>query len=214
MAAKAKLVGKTKLLPLSWVSVRGNGKLKKDAEDNGNPENYIYCATVTMDEKTATELKAEFDKFWRENKPNGVGKQKYDVIKEELVKVLDEHGKPVLDDEDEPVRKPTGKFVMMAKTMTTWPDGNPNVVKLLGSNGKELPVGHPLEKGCGEGTMGIIHYAVGINAFKDNEGLQVYLNGVQIKDSTFVEYVGGGNEINADEIEDDVVDVEADTPEV
>ena len=54
--------------------------------------------------------------------------------------------------------------------------------------------------------MGIIHYSVGINDFSDNEGLQVYLNAVQIKDSTFTEFTGGGAQIDADEIEDDVVD--------
>ncbi len=203
--AKPKLTGKTKLLPLSWVSVRGDGKLKKDAEDNHEASNYNYTATVTMDKAIADSMKKEFDAFWRENKPKGVGKQKYDVIKEEFVKVMVD-GKPVLDADDEPIKEATGKFTMQAKTMTQWPDGKPNVIKLLGSNGKDLPVGHKLEEGCGQGTMGIIHYTVGVNGYKDNEGLQVYLNGVQIKDSTFTEYTGGGSEIHADEITDEPID--------
>ena len=204
--AKIKLTGKTPLLPLSWVSVRGDGKLKKDAEDNHESQNYIYCASVTMDLATATKIKKGLDNFWKENKPNGVGKQKYEVIKEEFTKVMDSDGKPKLDEDDEPIKVATGNWTMMAKTMTQWPDGKPNIVKLLGSNGQVLPEGHKLEEGCGQGTMGILHYTVGINGYNDNEGLQIYLNGVQIKDSTFTEYTGGGAEIHADEIDDDVAD--------
>jgi len=214
--SKAKLSGqKTPLLPLSWVTTRGQGKMKKNDPlkplDENDPSSYNYCATVTMSKEQAESIKKVFDKFWRENKPAGVGKQKYEVVKEEFVKVLDAEGKPKVDEDDEPIKEATGKWTMLAKTLTVWPDGNTNVVKLLGSNGSELQEGHALEKGCGDGTMGILHYSVGINNFADNEGLQVYLNGVQIKDSSFTEYTGGDAEINADSIDDDVA--EADVPD-
>jgi hypothetical protein len=214
--SKVKLTGqKTPLLPLSWVSVRGDGKLKKDAEDNKEPQNYIYCATVTMSKAQAETIKKTLDKFWRENKPAGVGKQKYDVVKEEFIKKLDAEGKPMLDEDDEPIKEATGNYTMMAKSLTVWPDGKPNVIKLLGSNGKELMEGHPLENGCGQGTEGIIHYSVGINGWDSNEGLQIYLNGVQIKESTFTEYTGGDADIHAEAIEDDVADADVeDGPKV
>lgn len=204
---------KTKLHPLSWVNVRGQGKLKKEDPkkplDKEDPSSYNYVATVTITAKEADEYKKILDKFWRDNKPQGVGKQKYEVVKEEFRKVLDADGKPVLDEDEEQVKEPTGMWTIMAKTLTVWPDNKPNIVKLLGSNGKELPEGHPLENGCGEGTMGILHCSVGINDYADNEGLQIYLNGVQIKDSTFTEFTGGV-EIDASEIEDDVADTEVD----
>jgi len=211
--AKPKITFKTKLHPLSWVTVRGQGKLKKEDPrkplDKEDPSSYNYCATVTLTPEQAKEYIATLDKFWRENKPSGVGKQKYDVVKEEFKYVLDAEGKKKKDADDEPIKEATGKWTMMAKTLTEWPDGKPNLVKLLGSNGKELPAGHGLEGGCGDGTMGILHCSVGINDFSDNEGLQIYLNGVQIKDSTYTEY-SGGNEVNADEIDDDVAETDVD----
>ena len=215
--AKAKMNFKTKLHPLSWVTVRGQGKLKKEDPkkplDKDDPSSYNYCGTVTLTPEMAEFYKKILDKFWRDNKPAGVGKQKYDVVKEEFKFDLDASGNKKLDGDDEPIKIATGKWTMMAKTLTEWPDGKPNVVKLLGSNGKPLPEGHGLESGCGEGTMGILHCTVGINDFSDNEGLQIYLNGVQIKDSTYTEFVGG-NEVDADEIEDDVedADVESEDP--
>lgn len=206
--AKAKLSFKTPLLPLSWVNVRGTGKLKKDATDDKTPENYNYTATVTYpDEATMNVDKAKFDKFWRDNKPQGAGKQSYEMFKPVMVPTLDKNGKEQKDSDDEIIKHHNGKYTLAAKTMTHWPDGTQNVIKLLGSNGKELVAGHPLEKGCGLGTEGILHCTVGINAFPGNMGLQVYLNGVQIKDSTYQEYVGG-SEIEAEEIDDTPMDAE------
>lgn len=203
----AKLTFKTPLIPIRWVSVRGDGKLKKDKPDDKNPENYNYTATGFLTKAQADKINDTFNKFWRENKPQGVGKQKYDLVKEVMVPTLDVNGKEQRDEDDEIIKHHNGEYTLAAKTLTHWPDGKPNVVKLLGSNGKELQEGHPLEAGCGEGTMGIIHGTIGINDFNDNEGLQFYLNGVQIKESTYTEYTGG-NEVDADEIEDDVADTE------
>ena len=211
--AKAKMTFKTPLLPLSWVSVRGHGKLKKDQEDNQLPENYNYTATVTLTKEQADVIIKKFAEFWKDNKPKGVGKQKYDLVKEEFIKVLGDDGKPLLDAEDEPIKEATGMYTLQAKTVTQWPkDAKPNIIKLMGSNGEILQEGHKLEDGCGEGTMGIIHGSIGVNDYNDNEGLQFYLNGVQIKDSSFAEYTGGGNEINADAIDDEDV-AETEIPE-
>lgn len=192
---------KTKLVPIAWVNVRGRGKLKMKKEDNGDPDNYNYTATAILDKDTAEEYIKIFNKFWRENKPDGVGKQKYDLVKPETRYVLDSDNNVVKDEDDEPLREPTGRYILQAKTLTQWPDGKPVEVKLLGSNGKPLPEGHCLEAGCGEGTMGIIHGSLGVNAYDGNEGLMFYLSGVQIKESTFTPYEA--NDIEAEYIEDD-----------
>lgn len=192
---------KTKLVPIAWVNVRGRGKLKMKKEDNGDPDNYNYTATAILDKDTAEEYTKIFNKFWRENKPDGVGKQKYDLVKPETRYVLDSDDNVVKDEDDEPLREPTGRYTLQAKTLTQWPDGKPVEVKLLGSNGKPLPEGHYLEAGCGEGTMGIIHGSLGVNAYDGNEGLMFYLSGVQIKESTFTPYEA--NDIEAEDIEDD-----------
>jgi len=212
--AKPKMNLKTPLAPLSWVNVRGTGKLKMDKEpDSTDANDFNYTATVTLTPAQAEPLKKKLDEFWRKNKPKGVGKQKYDILKEETKFVIDDAGEKLKDADDEPIKEKTGMWTITAKTMTVWPDGKPNVIKLLGSNSKLLQDGHDLEAGCGEGTMGIIHGSIGINGYSNNEGLQFYLNGVQIKDSTYTEY-SGGSDIDADELEDDVVETEVqDGPE-
>ena len=208
--AKAKLNFKTPLAPLAWVSVRGKGKLKMDKDPNSeDPNDYNYTATVTLSKAQATPIIDALTTFWRDNKPKGVGKQKYSIVKEEFIKKTDANGKVLKDADDEPIKVSTGNYIMQAKTMTKWPDGNPNIIKLLGSAGQELPAGHPLEDGCGQGTMGIIHGSIGINSYSGNEGLMFYLNGIQIKESTYKPYSGGG--IEADSIDDDVAP--ADVPD-
>jgi len=204
--ANAKQSIKTPLAPLFWVNVRGTGKLKMNCEDNQDPENYQYVAQATLTPEQADELKPIIDKFWRDNKPKGVGKRKFELIKEETVKVLDDAGKPKLDDDDEPIREATGKYTIQAKTITHWPkDGKQNIVKVLGSNGKPLPEDHPaITEGIGNNTMGIIHGALGISEYSGNEGVVMYLSGVQIKESTL--QAADGNDIDAEEIEDDLED--------
>ncbi len=207
--ANAKKTFQTPLLPLSWVNVRGKGKLKMEKDPNStDPNDYNYTATVTFpDEESMKPIKAIFDKFWREHKPQGAGKQNYEMFKPVMVPTLDAQGKEQRDEDDEIIKHHTGEYTLAAKTVTQWPDGKQNVVKLLGSNGKPLMEGHGLEEGCGEATMGILHGAIGINAYPTNMGLAFYLNGVQLKESTYTEYTGG-SDINAMEIEDDVAEVE------
>ncbi len=204
--ANAKLTFKTPLSPLSWVNVRGQGKLKMNADDNGEPSNYQYVAMATLTKEQADKLQVKVDNFWKDNKPKGIGKRKFEVIKEESVKVLDDAGKPKLDADDEPIRKKTGMYTVQAKTITHWPkDGKSNVIKVLGANGETLGEEHAaIADGIGNGTEGIIHGSLGISSYSGNEGVVFYLSGVQIKDSTLK--AGGGDEIEADEIEDDVAE--------
>ncbi len=186
--AQIKLQFKTPLLPLSWVSITGQGKLKMNAEDNGDPSNYSYTATVTYpDEKSMQEDKKKLDAFWRENKPQGCTKQGYEMFKPEMVADLDKDGNEQHDEDDALIKKATGRWTLAAKTLTHWPkDGKQNKVKVLRANGDILSLG---DKIIGEGSIGIIHGSVGINAYSGNEGLAFYLNAIQLK--KFVEYTGG-----------------------
>ena len=197
--ANAKLTFKTPLLPLSWVQITGQGKLKMNKEDNGDPANYNYTATVTYPDKASMEKdKAIFDKFWRENKPAGCTKQSYAMFKPEMKDVLGADGKPTYDEDDAKIKEPTGRWNLAAKTITHWPkDGKPNIIKVLRANGNPLQLG---DKVIGEGSIGVVHGSIGINAFSGNEGLAFYLDAVQLK--KFVEYTGG-SEVEADDLGED-----------
>lgn len=215
MAKQAKQTFKTPLAPLMWVNVRGQGKLRMNADDNGDPANYQYVAQAVLTEKQAEALNKTIDEFWRKNKPKGVGKRKFELVRKEMVKVLDSEGKPKLDADDEPIKEETGNYVIQAKTMTQWPDGKPNIVKVLGSDGRVLPDDHPaVADGIGNGTEGIIHGSLGISNYAGNEGCVLFLNGVQIKESTLTS--PSSDDIEAEAIDDDVADtdVEADGPDV
>ena len=210
--AQIKLQFKTPLLPLSWVNISGQGKLKMNADDDGKPSNYNYTATVIYpDEKTMLVDKKKFDTFWRENKPQGCTKQNYDMFKPEMVADLDADGNEQHDEDDALIKKPTGRWTLAAKTVTVWPkDNKPNKVKVLRANGNPLDLG---DKAIGEGSIGVIHGQVGINVYAGNEGLAFYLNAVQLK--KFVEYTGS-DDVDTDDLGSDegLDDVEMDTADV
>ncbi len=197
--AQVKMTFKTPLLPLAWVNITGQGKLKMNAEDDGDPKNYNYTASVIYpDEASMKPDKAKFDKFWRENKPAGCTKQNYDMFKPEMAPVLDAAGKEQFDEDDAIIKEATGRWTLAAKTITHWPkDGKKNVIKVLRGNGDRLDIG---DRMIGEGSTGVIHGSVGINAFAGNEGLAFYLTVVQLK--KFVEYTGG-DDVETDDLGDD-----------
>ena len=210
--AQVKITFKTPLLPLSWVNIAGQGKLKMNADDNGEPSNYNYTATVTYpDEKAMLVDKKKFDTFWRENKPSGCTKQNYDMFKPEMEPDLDKDGKEQFDEDDALIKKPTGRWTLQAKTITHWPrDGKANKVKVLRGNGSVLDLG---DRVIGEGSTGVIHGSLGINSYTGNEGLAFYLNTVQLK--KFVEYTGS-DDVDSEDLGDDegLEDVEMDTADI
>lgn len=206
------LTYKTPLCGLSWANISGQGKLKFDPEgklDKNDASSYIYTITGTVTAEQAEEMNKVFNKFWRENKPAGVTKQKYDLVKEELVPDLDKDGKEQKDEDDAVIMKHTGRFTVVAKTNTQWPSGDANVVKVMRANTDPLKLG---KKVIGIGSTGVIHGQLGISAFKGNEGLAFYLTAVQLK--KFVEYVGGGAVDSEDLGEDEGMDdLDLDTAE-
>ena len=188
---------RTPLLDLQWVVVSGQGKVKFQKEDNKDPKNYEYQATVVFPDEASMKIEKEkFDTFWRENKPKGFTKQKYDMFKPEMVPDLDANGKEQKDADGAIIRKATGRWTLTAKTNIVWPEGKPNEIKLLRASGQPLYLG---DKQIGNGSVGVLHGSVSINEFAGNEGLLFHLSGVQLK--KFVPYEG--SEIQADNLGED-----------
>ncbi len=209
--AQPKLNFKTPLLQLSWISISGDGKLKMNKDGTGGPSDYVYTASVAYPDEASMKVdKAKFDKFWKDNKPAGCTKQNYSMFKPEMVPDLDATGNEQFDDDDALIKKETGRWMLAAKTVTQWPDGKVNKVKILRANGNPLDLG---EKQIGNDSIGVIHGSVGINAYAGNEGLAFYLNAIQLK--KFVEYVGS-DDTHADDLGDDegLDDVELDAADV
>jgi len=220
MAAKtAKFTFKTPLAELRWVNITGQGKMRMDPTgelDKNDPASYQFTATAILTKEQATPLIAQMKAYWKDNKPAGATKMQYDLIKEEMEPVLDNAGNTQEDDEGEIIKQPTGFYIMAAKTTTQWPDGKPNKIKVLRGNGQPLNLG---DKEIGDGSVGVIHGTVAVNAFKGNEGLNFYLTAVQLK--KFVEKTGGdvdaddlGDDEGLDELEMDGVDQPINTPDV
>lgn len=201
MATKLpKLTYATPLAPLQWANIKGQGKLKYDPEgklDKNDPTNYIYTIQCVLTKEQADEFEDMAKKFWNENKPSGLTKQKYTLTKPVVVPTLDADGKEQKDEDGAVITHETGMFTLEAKTNAVWPDGSANTIKVMRANKAPLNLG---TKVIGEGSEGVIHGSIGISTFKGNEGLAFYLTAVQLK--KFVEYVGGG-EVKADDLGED-----------
>ena len=204
--ANPTLTFKTPLVELRWVNISGEGKFKYDPEnklDKDDKKNYQYVATAVLTEEQAEAIRKQLAEFWKKNKPAGATKQKYEVVKPLMKKVVDADGKPVLDEDDAPVleqeKDSNGKplYQMLFKTGVDWPDGTEQVIKVMRANGNPLHLG---DKKIGSGSTGVVHGKIGINGFKGNEGLMCYLSAIQLK--KYVEYTEG-DEIHADDLGDD-----------
>jgi len=183
--AQAKLAVKTPLAPLQWVTISGQGKLRFEKPDDKDPVNYQYCASAVLNKEQADALNVIIKQFWKDNKPTGATVMKYDVIKAEVEPVVDKEGKPTFDEDGAKITTPTGNYTIQAKTGTQWGDGKPNVIKVLNAAGQQIQLG---DKVIGDGSTGVLHMNLGINAYKGNEGVNCYLVAVQLK--KFVEYTG------------------------
>ena len=183
--AKDYLTFATPLGKLEWVTITGTGKKKYDPTNalTDEPKNFQYTANIIMTKAEADKVVAELLKFWREFKPAGATKQTYDMVKEVMVPVLDADGKPTLDEDGAKITQPDGTWVMTAKTgVLGWKD-KPTVVDVYRPNLDKFNKLVPLnlgDKEIGNGSTGVIHGKIGINAFGGNEGLMFYLNGIQL----------------------------------
>ncbi len=204
--AKVKLTFKTPLAELRYVSIVGQGKLRFDPTnkfDKNTPEAYEYTASVMLNKEQAESAIATFKEFWNDNKPKGLTKQKYDLVKAEMK----DTGKK--DEDGDAIKEPTGLYILQAKTTTQWPSGDANVIKVMRANGNPLNLG---DKQIGDGSVGVIHGQIGVNEFSGNEGLNFFLSGVQLK--SYKEKSAG--EIDADDLGSDegLDDLDMDTADI
>jgi len=175
----------TPLGALEWVTITGTGKKRYDPTNklDDSPKNFQYMVNIIITKDEADAIKAEFLKFWREFKPAGATKQTYELVKEVMVPVLDEAGKPTIDEDGAKITKPNGKWMITAKTGVLGFKDKPTVVQVYRPNldkyGKLVPLNLG-GKEIGNGSTGVLHCKIGINAFGGNEGLMCYLNGIQL----------------------------------
>lgn len=196
MAKAAKMNFKTPLAELAWIAIDGEGKLKYGMDGSNGAEDYIYTATAILNEEQAKATEKIIKDFWKNNKPAGATKMSWDLVKPEMEPVLDANGKEQLDEDGEVIKKPTGRYTMMAKTVTQWPDGKPNKIKVLRANGAPINLG---DTKIGNGSIGVIHGQLGISGTATNRGVSFYLNAIQLK--KLVPYTG--DEVEADDLGED-----------
>jgi len=209
--AKVKKTFKTPMAELRYVNIVGQGKLRFDPTkkfDKNKAEAYEYTASVMLSKEQADAITAEFKEFWNENKPKGLTKQKYELVKAEMK----DTGKK--DDDGDAIKEPTGLYILQAKTTTEWPSGDKNLIKIMRGNGNPLNLG---TKQIGDGSVGVLHGSIGINDFAGNEGLNFFLAGVQLKsykEKTDVEIDAEdlGDDDGLDDIEIDAADISGQAP--
>jgi len=198
MAKAIKLTFKTPLAPLRYLTTAGQGKMKYDPTnklDKNDPASYEYTATAILTKAQKDVIEPILKNFWNENKPAGITKQKYTLLKEEMETTNEK------DEDGDAIKKATGFWLLQAKTNAVWPSGDKNTIKIMRGNGSPLNLG---EKRIGDESVGVLHGEIAINAFGGNEGLLFYLNGVQLR--KFVEYTGGTIETEDLEGEDEGMD--------
>ncbi|AFV51118.1 DNA-binding protein [Vibrio phage VPMS1] len=164
---------KTPLGDLMWVVFNGEGKENLSGK-------LKYTADIVLDNdseecKTLTKL---IDDFWKDNKPSGFkGKAKTKGYRPEMRKVLDENGQETYDEDDVVIKEPTGRTVFTFTTDTTYPSGDPKVIKIYNAKGNPVNLG---DKKIGNGSRGQISGAMGIYNRDDGKGVSLYLNAIRI----------------------------------
>lgn len=172
---------------LEWVYIDGSGK--EDLQGN-----FKYQVDVVVEPEVAEPFRKMVEGFWEDNKPKGAKDAKSLGIYPHRVK--DEEASK---EAGEPVYKETGKTVIRFKTSTSYPNGDPKVIKIFNSKGNEVSL---QGKRIGNGSRGRVTGAMDIyNVSKINQGVTFYLNGIQL--SKFVEYTGGVNFSAMDDPESD-----------
>lgn len=193
---------KTKVCKLKYVFIKGEGR---NQAMPGEPERMQFVATAVMkkDGEAHKFLLSQIEAEWKQYKEQyGVkGLPKTNGIKDEFMK--DPSGK--IDPATEEIAKvPTGNVLATFKTNTTWPDGNPQVVKVKDRKGKDITEAvAAADWAIGEGSEGIIHGTAMANNIGGTHKVTLYLAAVQL--AKLVKYEG--NEVECDEIEGEDIDL-------
>ena len=186
MAKRKGLKVKTKVGDLKWVFIKGEGR---NNAMSGEEPRMQYVASLECDtdgpvhkhfhDLVYKEWEAYKADFGLKGKP---GKNKHGEYMDGMHPVLVDDENGVEDPDTGKVKKvKNGKTLITFKTNTTWPDGNPQVVKVFDGKGAEITEFYKnADWYLGEGSTGIIHgSAVGNNA-GDAHKVTLYLSAVQI----------------------------------
>ena len=192
---------------LEWVTISGEGKENLSGKMK-------YQANVVLDPKNNPADQAIIDKidaFWEENKPKGFARKPKSTGYYFHDAVLDEDGEPTYDDDGNKVFDKNGRMHLTFSTDTTFPSGDPKVVKVYNAKANVISLGN---KSIGNGSEGYIAGAMGIYEAKAkgktiDAGVTLYLNGIQL--TKFVEFTGADDGFEADE--DGFMGVDADENE-
>jgi len=183
---------KTPKAELRYVFITGEGR---NQAMPGQPERMQYVASVVMEKDGAAHkaLEAEINKEWDAYKAaNGLKpaqKPKTNGIK-------------VILDKDTGAE--TDKVLATFKTNTTWPNGNPQVVKVFDHKGNDITTAvHNVSWAIGSGSTGVIHGSAVGNDTGGAHKVTLYLSAVQL--ATLVKYEG--DSIDVDEMDGEDIDL-------
>lgn len=200
---------KTKVGPLKYVYITGEGK---NQAMPGEPERMQYTASIVMpkDGEAHKFLLDQIEEEWKAYKAKfGVkGRPKTNGIKDEYVKAPSGE----IDPETEEVRRiPTGNVIATFKTNTTWPDGNPQIVKVKDRKGKDITEAiRAASWSIGEGSQGIIYGTAMGNNIGGTHKVTLYLTAIQL--AKLVKYEG--NDVEVEEIDGEDIDLGDDAPAI
>lgn len=150
---------------LQWVYITGDGRANKQGK-------FKYQASVIVDEEVAKPFTDAVDAFWKENKPAGAKKARTCGYRPHTVKSdkVDEDGDPIY------VEVP-GKVEIFFATGTTWPDGKKKQIRTYNAKARPVSLG---DKRVGNGSIGCLAGNMAIYDVSGNQGVNLYLEGVQI----------------------------------
>ena len=155
---------------LEWVTITGEGK-----ENLSGKMQYVASLVLSADD--AAKVEAELDKYWAANRPKKVKTPKSTGLYPQMRKTGE------TDEDGDPIKEPTGNFILAFKTGTTWPDGSPILVKTYNAKGKEVALGATK---IGNGSIGKVAGSYDIYTTKSkagqivDAGITFYLNAIQI----------------------------------
>lgn len=195
---------KTPVVDLKWVIIKGEGV---NTAQKGQPARMQYVATAEM-VKDSAEHKAllkSIDEVWKEYKSEfGVkGLPKTNGIRP----VMQDDPSGEIDPATEKVKRiETDRVAATFKTNIAWPDGNPQIVQVLGQkNGVIIDLTDKYRAAqwtISNESKGIIHGIASANDVGGNDKVSFYLSGVQL--TKLDKYTGSHIEAEVVETAEDI----------
>lgn len=193
---------KTKVGDLQYVFIKGEGR--NNALPGAEPKMMYSASILTMENSDLhKDIEAQIEKEWEEyKKAKGVkGRPKSNGIKPHLIP----HPDGEIDPETEEVKKiPSGKVRITMKTNVKWPDGKPQIIKVLNNKGKDVTEAfRASDWNIGEGSTGVLHGKAVGNDVGGSHKVTLYLSAVQL--ASLTKYTGDG--VEADDLGGDDLDI-------